>query len=739
MKKKASTAHEHLSPQSEAISRDLMPKPFGRSGTIWVVVLSVIFLTGLFFWVEQIRNGLGITAMRDYSTWGIYIANFVFFVAISLVGSLVSAILKLSGAKMRTPLTRISEMIAVASIIFAALVIIVDMGRPDRFLNVIFHARIQSPITWDVIVISTYLAISLLLFYLPLIPDLAFMRDRMTGIPNWQKKMYRFLALNWTGHPEQQKILRRAEQILAILIIPVAFGIHTVTSWLFATTLRPGWDSSDFGPYFVSGAFMVGAGGVIAAMYIFRTHYSNWEKYLTDRHFDFMGRLLVLLSLVYLYFNINEYFVPAYKMKGGEAEHLRALFFGNYAPLFWSVQIFGMLVPIVVLMFRQGRKPLPMFVVSILVIVGAWFKRFLIVVPTLSHPFIPMDRVPEAWQHYMPTFKEWAITAGTLAGALLIITLLARLFPAIPMVETIEEEEKPESGAAGNISRNALVVLFLFLLPGLSTAQTEGDSTEVEKPSTSIELVFTESNNRSKILTATVKTKIEGSYVGVPGASVNFYQKEAAPEQLIGTATSNEKGVATLVVPLDKLDKNAHKNTYIAIFEDNEEEITIEEAVFEMTLTAEDSSRQIVVSLKSPDEKGELVPVKDAEVHLYVQRLFGLLPLSADPETTDENGEATAEFPGDIPGDEAGNLVVVARIEEHEKFGNLEFRRKIPWGMTTVIDPARNERELWSSRANAPLYLIFIVNAMIFGIWGVIAYIVFQVFKINKIGRRSVV
>lgn len=440
MKAKKSAPAFNLSDQNDAISRDLLPKAFSFSGKLWVAILAIILVTGLFFYVQQVRNGLGITAMRDYSTWGIYIANFVFFVAISLVGSLISAILKLSGVKWRTPLTRISEMIAVASIMFAAIVIIVDMGRPDRFLNVILHARIQSPITWDVIVIMTYLAISLLLFYLPLIPDMAYMRDHYKGIPKWQHKLYTILALNWRYLPEQDKILRRSEQILAILIIPVAFGIHTVTSWLFATTLRPGWDSNNFGPYFISGAFMVGAGGVIAAMYIFRTHY-KLEKYLTDKHFDLMGRLLVLLSLVYLYFNINEYFVPAYKMKGGEAEHLKALFYGRYAPLFWSVQIFGMVLPIIALLFKGGRKPLPMFIIAIFVVVGAWFKRFLIVIPTLAHPYIPMDRVPESWQHYIPTFAEWSITAGTLAGALLIVTLLARLFPAIPMVETMEEAD----------------------------------------------------------------------------------------------------------------------------------------------------------------------------------------------------------------------------------------------------------------------------------------------------------
>lgn len=401
----------------------------------------IIIAIGLYYYIQQIRHGLIITGLRDYTIWGIYIANFVFFVAISLVGSLVSAILKLSNVKWATPLTRISELIAVASIMLAGLVIIIDMGRPDRFLNVIIHARIQSPITWDVMVITTYLFISILLLYLPMLPDLALMRDQFKKIPNWQRKMYAFMANNWKNTPAQKKILDKAITMLSVLIIPVAFGIHTVTSWLFATTFRSGWDSTNFGPYFISGAFMVGAGAVIAAMYIFRRFY-HYENYITLDHFDKMGKLLVLLSLVYLYFNVNEYFIPAYKMKGSESAHLHELFTGIYAPLFWSVQIGGMMIPIIVLLFKKGRTPLIMFVVSIMVIVGAWFKRFLIVIPTLNHPFFPKDQAPEAWSHYTPTFAEWCITGGTLAGALLIVTLLVRFFPVIPVVETIEEEDE---------------------------------------------------------------------------------------------------------------------------------------------------------------------------------------------------------------------------------------------------------------------------------------------------------
>lgn len=433
---------------SESVMRDLFPKSFSQIGRIWTYGLAAVCVTALFFYILQLKNGLSVTAMRDYTTWGIYVSNFVFFVAISLVGSLISAILKLTNANWRTPLTRIAEIIAVTSIFFAAIVIIIDMGRPDRMFNLFFHARIQSPIIWDVIVISTYLVLSILFLYIPLIPDFALMRDHYKSDKIWLNKIYAGLAVGWTGNEDQKARLVRAEKVLSIIIIPVAFGIHTVTSWLFATTFRPGWDSSNFGPYFVSGAFMVGAAAVICAMFLIRKYY-GYQRYITLKHFDYMGKLLLVLSLVYLYFNINEYFVPAYKMKAYEAQHLIELFTGNSAPLFWSVMILGIIVPIIVLIFKKGRSPILLFTVSIFVIIGAWFKRFLIVVPTLAHPFIPTNRVPDSWLHYVPTFAEWMITIGTLAGALLIISLLIRYLPVIPIAESLEEFSE-EGGKDGN-------------------------------------------------------------------------------------------------------------------------------------------------------------------------------------------------------------------------------------------------------------------------------------------------
>lgn len=427
---------------SEQIKRDLLPQKFGKRGLIWTSVLLLFCLIGAFAYYRQLRHGLVVTSMRDYVSWGIYISNFVFFVAISLVGSLITAVFRLANVKWATPLTRIAEIIAVSAIVFAALIIIVDMGRPERMLNLFAYGRIQSPIMWDVIVIGTYFVISLLLLYLPLLPDFKILIH--SKAPVWLKKLYRFQGSFWRGTREQFKISERAITILCIAIIPVAFSIHTVTSWLFATTYRPGWDSTNFGAYFISGAFLVGSGAVVVAMYVFRKYY-HLEKYITETHFEKMGRVVVLLSLLYLYFNINEFMVPAFKMKKPEEAHLEGLFTGEFAPMFWFAIVAGMIIPIIILLFRKGRKPLPMFIAGIMIVVGAWFKRYLIVTPTLLHPFLPMSDVPADYHHYFPSWEEWAIALGSLSGALLVITFFARIYPIIPIQETItERHEKNE-------------------------------------------------------------------------------------------------------------------------------------------------------------------------------------------------------------------------------------------------------------------------------------------------------
>ena len=426
----------------QSIINDLLPQKFSRQGVIWVVILVCLCLIGLGAYIRQLYLGLGVTAMRDYVSWGIYISNFVFFVAISLVGSLITAVLRLTDVHWSTPLTRIAEIIAVSAITFASLIIIVDMGRPERFYHLFIYGRLQSPITWDVIVISTYFVISLLLLYLPLLPDLCILIANKSNHPRWMQKLYGFLGSFWKNSPEQFRIMNRSVSILSIAIIPVAFSIHTVTSWLFATTYRPGWDSTNFGAYFISGAFLVGAGSVLVAMYVFRSHY-KLQKYITHTHFDKMGKIVVLLALLYLYFNINEFLVPAFKMKKSEEEHLTGLFAGEFAPVFWFAIFTSMFIPILILLFKKGRRPFPAFVAGLLVVIGSWFKRYLIVTPTLLHPFMPMYDVPANYKVYFPSWEEWAIAIGSLAAALLVITFFARVFPIVPIHETIEESETP--------------------------------------------------------------------------------------------------------------------------------------------------------------------------------------------------------------------------------------------------------------------------------------------------------
>jgi Ni/Fe-hydrogenase subunit HybB-like protein len=427
--------------RDEKIIQDLLPQRFGKWGYIWVGILVAICLVGVFAYYRQLRYGLAVTSMRDYASWGIYISNFVFFVAISLVGSLITAVFRLAGVHWSTPLTRIAEVIAVAAIIFASIIIIVDMGSPERFYFLVLYGRVQSPIIWDVIVITTYFFISILLLYYPLLPDIKILLRYKANAGKRLYKFYGFIGSFWKGSAKQIRLSDRAINILCITIIPVAFSIHTVTSWLFATTYRPGWDSTNFGAYFIAGAFLVGAGAVVVAMYVFRKA-DHLEKYITEDHFEKMGRILVLLSLLYLYFNVNEFLTPYFKMKESERAYLNGLFTGDFAPVFWFAILVGMILPIIILLFKKGRKPLPMFIVGIMVVVGAWFKRYLIVTPTLLHPFLPMHDVPANYHHYFPSWEEWAITMGSLAGVCLVITVLTRIFPIIPIQETLNEQHE---------------------------------------------------------------------------------------------------------------------------------------------------------------------------------------------------------------------------------------------------------------------------------------------------------
>ncbi len=426
----------------DRVATDLL-RPVGpsRGFTIWMSFLVLALLACLYAYAIQLNEGMGVTGLRDYVSWGMYISNFVFFVASSLIGMLISGVLGLTGIKWITPIGRIAEIIAVAFAAVAGLVIISDMGRPDRLPYVFMYGRIQSPILWDVTVVTTYFVLSFLLYFFTLLPDLALSKSRLSHVPKWLQNAYNLLSFRWQHTPEQYKILFRVIRILLILIIPTAFAIHTVTSWLFAVTVRPGWDSTIFGPYFLSGAFVAGSAAVIVAMHFFRNNY-KLKDYLTDMHFDKMGKLLFLVAIVYFYFNINEFLVPGFKLKKMDAVHLQALFTGHHALLFWSTQILGLIGPMILILFKKMRKPTPLMLISLFVIAGAWLKRYIIVVPTQEHPFLPMQNVPHEWLVYKPTIVESAITLASFILVLIIISVLAKFFPVVPIWETAMEKEE---------------------------------------------------------------------------------------------------------------------------------------------------------------------------------------------------------------------------------------------------------------------------------------------------------
>lgn len=428
----------------EHLIKDVGPQKFTLLGKLWVVLLLLVIVAGIIAYIDQLIQGQVVTNMRDYALWGVYISNFVFFVATSFVVSIVVAFLRLTKNEWRRPFVRLAEIVGLACIIMAGITIIIDMARPDRMLNLFIHARLQSPITWDVIIIPTFMVVSLLLLYFPLISDMAILRDYYAKQKPRLSKIYGFFALKWKWSKKQIALQEKSVHLLALMIIPLGLILESIDAYLFSTTYRVGWDSSNFAPYFISGAMVSGLGALALVVYVVR-HYKQMHQYITEYHFDKLGKLFNLACFVYLYFNVNEYVLPLFTAKKAESEHLDTLLNGEYALPFWLVLIVGLVLPAILLLFKRFRKPRSVGVIAAIVVVGSWTKRYIIVTPTLLHPYLPIQGVPESWRHYFPSMHEWVITAATLAMALLIITLLVRHVPVISLDKLAEDEQLAKS------------------------------------------------------------------------------------------------------------------------------------------------------------------------------------------------------------------------------------------------------------------------------------------------------
>ncbi|MBI2321359.1 MAG: polysulfide reductase NrfD, partial [Chloroflexi bacterium] len=234
---------------------------------VWVAFLLALIGWALYAYSQQLERGLIVTGMRDRISWGLYIASFVFFIGISHAGTLLSAILRAVKARWQMSITRMAEFITVVALMVGALFPFLDMGRPERILNLLTYGRWQSPLLWDIMAIGTYLTGSTLYLYLPLIPDFALCRDRLgPSAPAWKRWFFTAAALGWQGTPAQRLALDRAMTVMMIVIIPVAVSVHTVVSWIFAMTLRDPLNSTVFGAYFVAGAIFSGIASIIILM-----------------------------------------------------------------------------------------------------------------------------------------------------------------------------------------------------------------------------------------------------------------------------------------------------------------------------------------------------------------------------------------------------------------------------------------------------------------------------------------
>jgi len=426
-------------------------KPSGLRNVLFGFFFLVL-LFAVYAFVTQMVKGQIVTGMRDYVVWGIYDVNFIFFIGISYAGAMISGILHLLHVEWRKPIIRIAEMITVISVFIGPVYVLISMGRIDRFFNIFTHGRIQSPIVWDVLAIVTYLACSILFLYLALIRDYALLRDNSElKISKWRRFVYTKLAATYINHPKQKKLLGRSLTIMSALIIPLAILVHSVLAWIFGMTIRPGWHSTIFAPYFVVAAVFSGTAVLIIAMWIFRKYY-HLEEYITEKHFKYIGTILLVLAGLYGYFTFAEYLTVWYGSETWELEVIYKLFdFNSYGFWFYLAAFIGVLAPIIFTGFPFLRNINTITIGSVIAVVCMWIKRYLIVIPTLETPLLPLQDTRPEYAHYTATWVEWALTAGGMATFCLFFMIFLKFMPIIPVADITEVSDAKKEIISGKL------------------------------------------------------------------------------------------------------------------------------------------------------------------------------------------------------------------------------------------------------------------------------------------------
>jgi molybdopterin-containing oxidoreductase family membrane subunit len=420
------------------INRDILSVMEGTSPGYWLLLLIAVVVVHIAggIWIYQVYKGLGIAGYAYPIFWGAYIVTFVFWVGIAHAGTLISAILYLFRAKWRNAINRSAEAMTVFAVLTAAQFLGIHVGRIWKSYFILPYpnqralwVNFKSPLLWDTFAISTYATISAVFLFIGMIPDLAIARDRAVG---WRKLLYSVLALGWQGKSAQWKAHSRTTLHLSGLATPLVLSVHSVVSWDFAMAIVPGWHATIFGPYFVAGAIFSGFAMVLTMMIPVRRIF-GLEEYITDYHFENMSRFLLLTSLIVGYAYAAEYFMAWYSMVEAEQTSFWLRAFGPYWISTWIMITCNVVAP-QILWFKKIRTHIPtLFVLSVLVNIGMWFERYVIIITGLSREYDPAS-----WGVYTPSWFEMGIVAGSFAFFCMFFLIFLKLFPVIAIAEMKE-------------------------------------------------------------------------------------------------------------------------------------------------------------------------------------------------------------------------------------------------------------------------------------------------------------
>jgi molybdopterin-containing oxidoreductase family membrane subunit len=383
----------------------------------------------------QVATGIGTWGLNNTVGWAFGITNFVFWIGIGHAGTLISAILFLFRQRWRTSVNRSAEAMTLFAVMCAGVFPLIHMGRPwlgywifpyPNFRGPLWM-NYRSPLAWDAFAISTYFLISLTFWYLGLIPDLATIRDR--AHPGLRRRLFEFFSLGWDGSFRTWQRYETVYMLLAGLATPLVVSVHTIVSWDFAAAVIPGWHATIFPPYFVAGAIFSGMAMVLTLMIVART-VMNLQNYITVRHVEVMCKLILLNGSIVALAYGTEFFMAHYSGNPYEQFVFLNRAFGPFAWAYWTMISCNVLIP-QLLWFRRVRTSIAVvFVLSLLINVGMWFERFVIIVTSLHRDFLPSN-----WASYRPTSIEVATLLGSFGLFFTCFLIFCRILPMIAMAE----------------------------------------------------------------------------------------------------------------------------------------------------------------------------------------------------------------------------------------------------------------------------------------------------------------